>query len=137
MAVEPVLALVEDRDHVGMGELGRSPGLAVELAGELRVVTETDVHHLDRDGPRQPGVDGLVDGRHAAAGEPLGDLVATVQQLPDQGVANCGHGHVCSEHGGEVGRAGRVVECKSVLGPSRARRAGRPRELITHPGSNH
>ena len=131
--VQPVLTLVEDRDNVRMRELGRGPGLAVELAGELGVVTQTDVHHLDRDGPRQPGVHRLIDRRHAASGEALGDLIATVQQLPDQGVANCGHGHICSEHGGEVGRVGRALECKSVLGRSRPRRAGQPRELITHP----
>ena len=79
------VALVEHRHHVGVGELGRGPGLAVELAGELGVVAQPDVHHLDGNGPGQPGVDGDVDRGHPAAGEALGDLVATVEQLPHAG----------------------------------------------------
>ena len=89
-AVHP---LVEHRHHVRMGEPGGGPGLAVELADEVLVVAQTFVHHLDRDGPRQSLVVGKVDRRHATPRELALDRVATVQQLPHQGVACAHSGH--------------------------------------------
>ena len=49
-----------------------------------------------------------------------------------QGVANCGHGHICSEHGGEVGRVA-VLSSVRVCSGGVGRGPGQPRELITHP----
>ena len=74
-----VVALVEDRDDVGVRQLRRRAGLGHEAGRELVVVAEPGVHHLDRDGAVQPQVGGLVDGRHAAAGDPRADQVATVE----------------------------------------------------------
>ena len=70
-----------------MGEPGGGAGLADEAGGELVVVAEPGVHHLDRDRAVQPEVGGLVDAGHAAAGDPGADAVAAVEQPPDQGVA--------------------------------------------------
>ena len=87
-------ALVEHRHHVRVGQPGGRPRLPVELAGELGVVAQPDVHHLERDGPGQPGVDGGVDGGHAAAGQPGRDVVATVDQVTHEGVADYGRTHL-------------------------------------------
>ncbi len=79
-----VVALVEDRHDVGVRELRRRPGLGHEAGRELVVVTETGVHHLHRDGAVEPQVGGLVDGRHAAAGDPRPDHVAAVEHPAGQ-----------------------------------------------------
>ena len=83
-----LVALVEDRDDVGVGQPGRGAGLAHEAGGELVVVAEPGVHDLDRDGAVEPQVGGLVDAGHAAAGDPGADPVAAVEQPPDEGVAS-------------------------------------------------
>ena len=80
-------ALVEDRHDVRVGEPGRGAGLAHEAGGELVVVAEPGMHHLDRDGAVQAQVGGLVDAGHAAARDPGADPVAPVQQSPGQRVA--------------------------------------------------
>ena len=87
-----VVALVEDGDHVGVREPGRRTGLGHEPGGELVVVAQAGVHHLDRDGPVQPQVDGLVDGGHAAAGDPRADPVAAVEDPAGQVVGGVGAG---------------------------------------------
>ena len=61
---------------------------ADEPGRELVVVAEPGVHHLDRDGAVQPQVDGLVDGRHAAAGDPRADPVAAVEHPAGEVVAS-------------------------------------------------
>ncbi|CAA9286601.1 MAG: hypothetical protein AVDCRST_MAG48-175, partial [uncultured Friedmanniella sp.] len=130
--VEDGPALVEHGDDAGVGEPGGGAGLPVELAGELGVVAQPDVHDLDGDGAGQPGVDGLVDGRHPASGEALGDLVATVEDLADQGVADARHGHACSRHGGDDGRVGlgREHRPRPLLPPGG--RAVRPPPAAAH-----
>ena len=55
--------------HVRVREPGGGAGLPHEPAGEVVVVAEPGVHHLERAGPVQPQVDGLVDGGHPAAGD--------------------------------------------------------------------
>ena len=46
------------------------------------------VHHLEGDGAVEPVVVGLVDGGHPAARQTWTDVVAPVEHLPDQGVAD-------------------------------------------------
>ena len=78
-----VVALVEDRDDVGVREPGGGAGLAHEALGEVAVVVavaEAGVHHLDGDGAVEPDVEGLVDAGHAAAGDARADPVAAVEQ---------------------------------------------------------
>ena len=89
-----VLALVEDVDDVGVREPGRGPGLALEAVGELRVVAEAAVHGLDRAHAVEADVDGLVDGGHPAARDPATDPVATVEEVPGQGVGERGAARV-------------------------------------------
>ena len=121
VAVDRVRALVEDRDHVRVREARGGAGLTVELARELEVVTQPDVHDLHRDRTGQPGVDPPVDGGHAAAGEPCRDLVPAVEDPSDERVTRggpartgspraerarrhvCGERHSCSRGVGQVG----------------------------------
>ena len=86
-AVGGVVALVVDTHDVGVVEAGGGARLTHEALGELLVVAEPGVHHLDRDGAVEPGVGGLVDTGHATASHPGEDAVAAVQQPSDQGVA--------------------------------------------------
>ncbi len=81
-----VLALVEDRHDVGVGQARGRAGLADEAGRELVVVAHPGVHHLDRDEAVEPGVGGLVDTGHAAAGDAGSDEVATVEQATGQDV---------------------------------------------------
>jgi hypothetical protein len=83
-----VVTLVEHRDHVRVREAGGGPGLGHEPAGELGVVTEPVVHHLERDGPVQPHVEGLVDRGHPALGDAGTDAVPSVEHSPDEAVAD-------------------------------------------------
>ena len=70
---------------LGWREPGGGPGLAHEPGGELVVVAEARVHHLDRDRAVEADVGGLVDAGHAAAGDPRADPVAAVEQPPVKG----------------------------------------------------
>ena len=62
---------VVDLDDVGVDELGDGERLAAEPGDELLVVGEVLGQHLDGDRPLEHPVGGLVDGRHAAAAEPV------------------------------------------------------------------
>ena len=81
-----VIALVEHRDHVGMGQSCGRPSFALESPSELFVITHARMHDLDRNGAVQAGVAGLIDRRHSAAGNPAADQVAAVEQATDEGV---------------------------------------------------
>jgi hypothetical protein len=100
-----VVALVEHRDHVVVGEPGGRLRLAPEATGELVVVAQSGVHHLDRDRAVEPGVGGLVDSGHAAPGDPRSDQVAAVEEPADERVGDpvgCHALHVStSTSGGE------------------------------------
>ena len=96
-----------------MGQLGSCSRLAIELACELGVITEPDMHHLDRDrtcracrppGRRWP----------SAACQPLGDLVATVQMRPTNGSPTVVIVTSAPYTVGEGGRAGLGPELKSA-----------------------
>ena len=104
-----VQALVEHRHHVGVREAGGGAGLAVELADEILVVTQTFVHHLDRDGAGQSLVVGEVDGGHAAPSEFARNGIATVEKLPHQGVARAHSGH---HRSGQVRGSQAVQTCR-------------------------
>ena len=80
-------ALVEDVDDVGMGELGERRGLSVEALDEVGLPREPGQEHLERHGPIERELGGLVDHGHpAAAHQPLdaaaGQLVASTQPHP-------------------------------------------------------
>ncbi len=81
-----VAALVEDRDHVAVVELGGRLGLADETVGELLVVAEPVVHDLDRDLAVEPAVDSKEHAGHAAACNAVADQVAVVEDASDQGI---------------------------------------------------
>ena len=72
-----VLAPVEDRDDVGVGEVGGGLGLAAETLDEGAVDGELGEEHLERDRSLELAVHGPVDLGHAAAGDQVGQLVAT------------------------------------------------------------
>ena len=99
-----VAALVADRDDVGVAEHRGGAGLAGEPVDERRVVGQVLGHDLDRDRAVQPQVGGGVDGRHAAAGEPLLEAVAPLEDQAHHGV---GHGGV------------HAAECRSGSAPVR------------------
>ena len=82
----PVRPLVVDLHDVRMGQPGRCAGLSNEPGGELVVVREVGVHHLDGDVPIQAPVQRLVDGRHPSAGYSRPDQIPTVELAPDERV---------------------------------------------------
>jgi hypothetical protein len=83
-----VVALVEHCHHVRVREASGGAGLGHEPAGELGVVPEPVVHHLERDGPVQPHVECLVDGGHPALGDARAHAVPSVEHSPDEAVAD-------------------------------------------------
>ena len=82
-----VLALVEHGHHVGVRQRRARAGLAAEAGDEALVVGEVLAHHLQRDLAVEPLVDGQVDRRHPAVGEPTEHAVAPVEGAPDERVA--------------------------------------------------
>ena len=81
-----VVALVVDADDVRVVELGGGPRLAHEALGEVVVVTQTGVHHLDRDRAVEPDVGGLVDTGHATARDAGADAISPVEESTDERV---------------------------------------------------
>jgi hypothetical protein len=81
-------ALVEHRNHVGVGQPGGRLCFADEPVYELRVLGQPRVHDLECHRPVEPGVDGVVDGRHAAARDPPLDVIAAVDGPSDQRVGD-------------------------------------------------
>ncbi len=81
-------ALVVDGDHVGVRQPGRRVRLPDEAGDELLVIGQRRVHHLERDGAVEAVVVGLVDDGHPAPRQTWADVVAPVQHLPHQGVAD-------------------------------------------------
>ena len=82
------LALIEDLDHVRVGDGLRAPRLAPEPLADVRVGRERRVHHLDGAGPVDELVARPVDGRHAALAEHVLDDVAAGDRLADERVEN-------------------------------------------------
>ena len=72
-----VLAPVEHRDDVGVGQVGGRLSLPAEPLDEGLVDGELGEEHLEGDRPIELAVDGPVDLRHAAARHQMGDLVAS------------------------------------------------------------
>ena len=95
-----VVTVVEDGDHVVMGEPGGGTRLALEPSYELVVVGEALVHDLDRHRAVQSEVDGLVDGRHPAAGDLGADAVPAVEDATDERVGSAVHGLLHRPGGG-------------------------------------
>ena len=69
VGVAVVLAGVDHRDDVGVGELGHRPRLLAEALELVGLLGHLAVHDLDRDRAVERRVAGQVDGRHAAAAE--------------------------------------------------------------------
>ena len=69
VGVAAVLAGVDHRDHVGVGELGHRARLLAEALELVGLLGHLAVHHLDRDLAVERLVARQVDGRHAAAAQ--------------------------------------------------------------------
>ena len=80
-----VLAVVVDRDDVGVAERGRRLRLLPEARREVGVAQVLGAEQLERDVATELGVGGAVDGRHPAAAQQLDQAVATTQDLSDLG----------------------------------------------------
>ena len=65
------LAEFEDRDDIGMIQMGQRPGLAGESLGEGRIAADLGGQNLDRHDAIQPALPGLVNGPHPAFAEQL------------------------------------------------------------------
>lgn len=63
-----VLALVEDVDHIGMGEACRGPCLLNESFLEVRLVGQMAMHHLDGDATLQTQIGRQIHSGHTAPG---------------------------------------------------------------------
>ena len=72
-----VLPPVEDRDDVGVGQVGGGLGFPAEALDEGAVDGELREEHLERHRSLELAVHGAVDLRHPAAGDQVGQLVAT------------------------------------------------------------
>ena len=73
-----ILPLVEDADHRPITQPGGRPGLTVELRGEVGVVAQSLMHHLDRHYPLKTTVPGPIHRGHAASGQSGQHLIATI-----------------------------------------------------------
>ena len=82
----PVVALVEDRDDVLVGEPRHRLGLADEPVHEFGVARQVGVHDFKRHLPVEPGVGGEVDGGHAAVRDAGDDVVTPVEHPPREQV---------------------------------------------------
>jgi hypothetical protein len=78
-----VLAVVVDRDDVGVVERGRALGLLAEARPELGVAAVLRPEELDGDVAIELGVVGPIDRRHAALSEQLDEPVSTAENRPD------------------------------------------------------
>ena len=78
-----VLAVVEDRDHVGVVQLRGGLRLALEPGEEADVAAVLAAQHLDGHVAAELGVAGAVDGGHAALADQLREVVAATQDVPD------------------------------------------------------
>ena len=70
-----LLAGVVDGDDVRVVEGGRRLGLAAEAGLEDGVAREVGPQHLDRDDPREAGVEAEVDLGHASASDERSDFI--------------------------------------------------------------
>ena len=118
-------ALVVDGDHVGVGQPGRRVRLADEPGDELLVVGQARVHHLERDRAVETVVVGLVDRGHPAPRQPGTDVVAPIEQLPDEGVADS------RVHGASL-RGTLACACLGRAAPAYWKRALRASTLSTY-----
>ncbi len=75
-------ALVEDRNDIRAGKAGYRPRLADEPGDEVLIAGQLRMRDLERDGPLQPDVAGVIDRGHAATGNLRLDQVTAVKQLP-------------------------------------------------------
>ena len=91
VGVAAVLAGVDHRDDVGVGELGDRARLLAEALELVGLLGHLAVHHLDRDRPVEGLVVGQVDGRHAAAAELRLQPVAA----GEHGADHLGAGRAC------------------------------------------
>ena len=89
-----LLAGVDDGDDVRVVELGDRARLAAEALELIGVGGDLAVHQLDRDGPLEHGVEGAIDGGHAAAPDLRIEPVAAAEQCPEDG-----HGPYCARNG--------------------------------------
>jgi hypothetical protein len=79
-------ALVENRDHVLVGQPRDRLGLADEPAAEILVPGQLGVHDLERHLAVQPGVRGQVDRGHPAVRDARRHGVTPIEQAPGEGI---------------------------------------------------
>ena len=90
VGVAAVLAGVDHRDDVGVGELGHRPRLLAEALELVLLLGHLAVHDLDRDRPVEGLVAGQVDGRHAAAAQLRLQPVAAGEHRADHRAGGAG-----------------------------------------------
>ena len=83
-----VLAAVDHRDDVRVGELRDGAGFVAEALDVLLVVGVVRVQHLERDVPLEQLVARPIDGRHAARPDELLELVALGDHLTRHGAGS-------------------------------------------------
>ena len=132
-----VLADLVDRDDAGVVEQGDGLGLVLEAAQLVVAGEQAGLDHLERDGPVEGDLPGLVDDAHAAAAQLPADLV--VAEVADArgrwrfgmgwiGRAEVDYGVIARRHSGVVvGRPG--PGARQRRGRRRARNI-RPRPAI-------
>ena len=114
-----VLTLIEDVDHVRVGEPRGGPRFLDEPALEHGVIAQVAVHHLEGDPALEPQVGGHVHGRHAAARDARAHPVSAVDQTSDQRVGLLTRAHDPSLRTGSCEPAERLTP---ACGADRRRR---------------
>src|SRR5262249_26224056 len=84
------LAEVEHPDRVGVLQPRARARLVGESLDPRRVASDLRVQHLERDHAIDSGLACLVDDAHAALADASLDLVAAVDDLPDEGILDHG-----------------------------------------------
>ncbi len=74
-----VLANIVDSDHVGVRQISRGVGLALETAQKALIVGQVLVENLDRHDAAEGEVLGAIDNRHTTAADAIDEAIAAVE----------------------------------------------------------
>ncbi len=131
-----ILPLIEDVDHVGVGEAGGRARLLDEALGEGAVVGQVPVHDLHGDEALEALIGGEVHGGHSAPRDARAHLVPAVDEPADHRVGHRGAHSRDSRSRGPAGRGATRIRSVRRARPRRSTptsRSGRGRPRSARP----